>query len=66
MANEYRVTQVAAEVLHSGNPQARVSQVAAEVLHGGSPSARITLLAIEVLRSIDSPAAGRRRQLMGG
>lgn len=48
MANN-RLTQVAAEVLASGTPNARLTQVAAEVLAGGTPNARLTQIALEVL-----------------
>lgn len=68
MANEYRVSTFAAEVLNNGAPNARVSTFAAEVLNGGAPEARVSLFAVEVLRSIaDAPAPtglGRRMSLM--
>lgn len=64
MANEYRVSQFAAEVLHDGAPAVRLSQFGVEVLHAGQPAARISSFAIEVLRSTDSLTTGRRRQMI--
>ena len=63
MANEYRVTQVAFEVLHSGDSRARVTQVALEVLHSGDTGARVTQVALEVLRTVTG-TTGRRRQMI--
>lgn len=65
MANEYRVSQVAAEALVSGaTPAARVSQFAVEVSYRGpTPSARVSGFALEVLRSVEAvPVTNTRRR----
>lgn len=50
MANEYRITQAALEVLRSGDPNVRITQVAVETLRSGDPDVRVTQSALEVLR----------------
>lgn len=64
MANEYRVSSFALEVLDNGAAQARVSQYAVEVLHAGAAQARVSQFSIEVLRSVTSTSSGRRRQII--
>jgi len=69
MANEYRVSTLATQVLHSGPAAgpARVSTVRVEVLHSGPAAgpARVSTLTMEVLRSISYvPTSARRRQVV--
>lgn len=62
MANEYRLTTVASEVLHTGGtgPGARVTTVAIEVLHAGgvAAEARVTTIGVEVLRTVTTLSSG--------
>lgn len=67
MANEYRVSTFADEVLHDGAPALRVSTVAMEVLRdtvNGPTNARISTFGVEVLRSIDGSSTRRRQALV--
>lgn len=52
MANEYRVGQIAVEVVHSGTPVARVGQLAIEVVRSQADA--------------PPPGTGRRRQALMG
>lgn len=61
MANEYRVSTFANEILHAGVSNARFSTVAAEVLLDYPAQARFSTIALEVLRSTDSVVTPRRR-----
>lgn len=54
-AETSRVTQIVAEIIHTGDA-ARITQLAAEILHTGD-AARITQLCVEVIASTASAAA---------
>jgi hypothetical protein len=57
---DVRVSQVAREVLLTGEPSVRVSQVAREVLLTGAPSVRVSQVAREVLYSASVAVAVER------
>jgi hypothetical protein len=66
MANEYHVTTIAAEALHTGVSAAQVASIGVEVLRSAADSptgAQVMSIGVEVLRSVTN-ANARRRQFV--